>query len=62
MIGWHKDKVVKGNVHSLHGEQSLSRRSPWVSCPPCIYITCGCILQALDVLDGRGVSGGLNVN
>lgn len=34
MIGWHKDKVVKGNVHSLHGEQSLSRRSPWALLPP----------------------------
>lgn len=51
---------VKGNVHSVHGEESLLRRSPWAVLP--LYLYYMWLHPASVVLNGRGVSEGLNVN
>lgn len=63
MIWLQEDKVVrvKGNVHSLHGEESLSRRSPWLALLP-LYLYYMWLHPASTVLGGRGVSERLNIN
>lgn len=62
MIWWQKDEVVrvKGNIHNLHGEEFLSRRSPWALLP--LYLYYMWLHPACAVLNGRGVNEGLNVN